>query len=173
MESRKFIGDCHFGRYSGKDRVHHPAHHIDKSVEDAQYPTDTKHIEDEVCQSCTPCLRVGSERGNIGSDSSTDVFTHHQCDTQIQIEHAAGTENQRDGHHCCRRLRTHGNDAAYQQKKQNRKSAPFLTGGNEIDDCRIVFKIHLQGILAQGGQSQKHERKAEDKLSERLLLALA
>ncbi len=54
------------------------ADHIDEGIEHAEHPEDAKHVEQQVGQSSTSCLCVGSQRGEVSRCRRTDILAHHQ-----------------------------------------------------------------------------------------------
>ena len=75
------------------------AYHVDKGIEHAEHPYHAHDIEHQMSQGCAACLGVGTEGGKIGCCRGTDIFAHDEGYSQIDGEHAGGTEQDGDCHH--------------------------------------------------------------------------
>src|SRR5574344_229811 len=126
-------------------------------MKDTEHPDHTEHIEDEMRQCSSSCLRVGRQCSNIRSNRCTDILTHDQCDTQVQTIWMSRTKYHRDSHNSCRRLNTHGQHTTDKQEHQDGQTAPVLTRINEIKNHRIALQVHIRTRLTQCEQSKKHE----------------
>ena len=101
-------GGMESGQHDRQDRLvlrlrmrvatHQPADEIDEMREDGEDPYHTEHVEDHVRHRGTSGLRGSGERHHIGSDRRTDVLTHHQGDTHVDVQHTRRTERHGDGH---------------------------------------------------------------------------
>ena len=75
------------------------AYHVDKGIEHAEHPYHANDIEHQMSQGCAACLGVGTEGGKVGCCRGTDIFAHDEGYSQIDGEHAGGTEQDGDCHH--------------------------------------------------------------------------
>ena len=91
MESGQRIGDRYFFRRIGSDVIDNIFYHIDERMENTEYPDDPEEVEYEVGKCRPACLCVTGQCRNVGGYRCSDIFSHHQCDTQIQVENSART----------------------------------------------------------------------------------
>ena len=85
MECRQHIGDCNvFGRIGSKviDKIRYG---VDKRVEDAEHPDNPEKVEYEMGKCRPSCLCITGESRDIGGYRRSDVLSHHQRNTQIQV----------------------------------------------------------------------------------------
>ena len=91
MECRQRISDgdvfwgirCQVGNDT-LDRIY-------ERIEDAKYPDDSEKVKYEMGK-CRPSgLCISGKCSYIGCHGGSYILSHHQGDTQVQVEHAART----------------------------------------------------------------------------------
>ena len=142
------------------------AYHIDERTEDEQDPDDTKHVEEHVSQSSTTSLCVCRHRSEVWGNGGSDVLTHHQRDTLIDRQGAAGAENHRDSHHGCRRLYTEGHHTTQEQEYQGGEERVRIKRGEEIEQSLILTQMHLRSRHAEGSQTQQQEWQTKQEVAD-------
>ena len=170
MESGQFEGYC----YRGIGNAHYirdePRNGIGERIEQNQHPDHTEYIKGKMCQSRPSGLRITGQSRQVGRNRCSYIFTQYECHTQLVVDPAVGTHNQRNGHRCSWSLHDHGQDSPDKQEQDREKShiGIILHEGKHL---RIGSEIRSIGF--QGLKPHKKERETENELPDRLTWAFA
>ena len=145
--------------------AHELAHQVHKRVEHTHDPYHAKHIEQQMGQSGTARLGVGTQCGQIGSCRCANVFSHHQRDAQVDGQHTRRAQQYRDGHHRCRGLHDTRDHRADGQEGQDRQITARVKRREETHHGLVVFQIQLLASTAQQHQREEHECDAKQEIA--------
>ena len=152
MEHRQYDGQSLCLTSCHRIVAHESAYHIDKGIEHAEHPDDAEHVEQQMSQ-CRPTrLYASTKCCEVGRCRSADILTHHQRNAEVDWQHTRGTEQDGDGHHCCRRLHDAGNQCTDKQEGENSEVVPSIKRGEEIHHRLVVSQIHLLASRTQHHQ---------------------
>ena len=85
MECRQHIGDRNVFGCIGCKVIDKIRYSVDKRVEDAEHPDNPEKVEYEMGKCRPSCLCITGESRDIGGYCRTDILSHHQRNTQIQV----------------------------------------------------------------------------------------
>ena len=169
---RKILFVTRFAHVDGEVEANHVTDGSEEPLEHDDYPDNAYHVNRKVSKGRAASLRIGGKRHDVRGNRRTDVFAKHEHDALVNMEHAGGAEDHRDGHDGGRRLHAQGKYRTHHEEEQRVEEVRVTEAGKERTDgsARTRILYYRETSFLEGRKTEEEETDTEQELAQHALL---